>query len=139
MASYLEPGLLERFLVHILSPVYRITEDDTIRDPKMCKFGYRSPTSGLSEIFFFAADLKDIAIELRDLVQSRVSASKFTTVYNQIRQGTLSVRKERKEAKILQMAINPQAAAARKAYKNTVKKDSRKRRNQSFRYALYFV
>lgn len=35
MASYMDPGRLENFLVHILSPVYRITEDDTIRDPHM--------------------------------------------------------------------------------------------------------
>ncbi|KAK1236291.1 U3 snoRNP protein [Marasmius sp. AFHP31] len=113
MASYLESGVLERFLVHILSPVYRITEDDTIHDPKM-------------------AELKDIAVELRDLVQSKVGANKFANVYNQIRQGALSVRQGRKEAKILQMATNPQAAAARKAHRNSVKKDSRKRKNQSF-------
>ncbi|KAL0573671.1 U3 snoRNP protein [Marasmius crinis-equi] len=114
MASYLEPSVLERFLVHTLSPVYRITEDDTIQDPKM-------------------SELKDVSVELRDLIQSKVWATKFTTVYNQIRQGVLSVRKERKEAKILQMAINPQGAATRKAHRNTVKKDSRKRKNQSFR------
>ncbi|KAL0061427.1 U3 snoRNP protein [Marasmius tenuissimus] len=113
MASYLESGLLERFLVHILSPVYRITEDDTIHDPTM-------------------AELKDIAVELRDLVQTKVGATKFANVYNQIRQGALSVRQGRKEAKILQMATNPQAAAARKAHRNSVKKDSRKRKNQSF-------
>ncbi|KAF9258369.1 hypothetical protein L218DRAFT_1080452 [Marasmius fiardii PR-910] len=113
MTSYLESDLLERFLVHILSPIYRITEDDTIHDPKM-------------------SELKDVSVELRDLVQSKVGATKFTGVYNQIRQGVLSVRKERKEAKILQMATNPQAAASRKAHRNTVKKDSRKRKNQMF-------
>lgn len=35
MASFLEPKRLEMFLVHILSPVYRIIEDDTIRDQQM--------------------------------------------------------------------------------------------------------
>jgi hypothetical protein len=35
MASYMEPTRLDSFLVHILSPVYRITEDDTIRDAHM--------------------------------------------------------------------------------------------------------
>ena len=37
MASYMDATRLERFLVHILSPVYRIIEDDTIRDAHMGK------------------------------------------------------------------------------------------------------
>ncbi|ESK84634.1 u3 snornp protein utp20 [Moniliophthora roreri MCA 2997] len=113
MASHLDPSILERFLVHILSPVYRLIEEDTINDPKL-------------------AELKDVAIELQELVQTRVGPTRFSIVYNQIRQGVLSVRKERKEARVLQMAINPQAAANRKAHRNAVKKDSRKRKNQSF-------
>lgn len=35
MASYMEAERLEQFLVHILTPVYRVTEDDTIRDSQM--------------------------------------------------------------------------------------------------------
>jgi U3 small nucleolar RNA-associated protein 20 len=35
MASYLEPERLETFLVHILSPVYRIIEEDIIHDTQM--------------------------------------------------------------------------------------------------------
>lgn len=35
MASYMEAEKLERFLVHILTPVYRIVDDDTIRDSQM--------------------------------------------------------------------------------------------------------
>jgi U3 small nucleolar RNA-associated protein 20 len=32
MASHMDPTLLEMFLVHILTPVYRILDDDTIHD-----------------------------------------------------------------------------------------------------------
>lgn len=35
MASHMEAALLEIYLVHILSPVYRILDDDTIRDDLM--------------------------------------------------------------------------------------------------------
>lgn len=35
MASYMEPNKLETFLVHILTPVYRLMEDETVRDPQM--------------------------------------------------------------------------------------------------------
>lgn len=38
MANYMEAALLQEFLVHILSPIYRITEDDTIRDQPMGEY-----------------------------------------------------------------------------------------------------
>ncbi|KAJ4487801.1 armadillo-type protein [Lentinula aciculospora] len=113
MTSFLDAAVLERFLVHILSPIYRLIEDDTIRDPKM-------------------TEMKDNAVELRDLVQSKVGTTKFSTVYNQIRQNVVALQRERREAKILHIATNPQAAASRKAHKNITKKDSRKRKNQTF-------
>jgi len=37
MTSHMEAARLEQFLVHILTPVYRLTEDDTIRDSQMGK------------------------------------------------------------------------------------------------------
>ena len=38
MANYMEASLLEGFLMHILSPIYRITEDDSIRDQRMGEY-----------------------------------------------------------------------------------------------------
>ena len=38
MANYMEATLLQEFLIHILSPIYRITEDDTIRDQQMGEY-----------------------------------------------------------------------------------------------------
>lgn len=35
MASHMDAARLEQFLVHILTPVYRITEDDSIRGSEM--------------------------------------------------------------------------------------------------------
>jgi U3 small nucleolar RNA-associated protein 20 len=35
MTSYMAADRIEKFLIHILTPVYRIIEDDTIRDPQM--------------------------------------------------------------------------------------------------------
>lgn len=37
MTSFLDGSVLEKYLTHILSPVYRIVEDDTIRDSHMGK------------------------------------------------------------------------------------------------------
>lgn len=48
-------------------------------------------------------DLKNTAVELQDLVQAKVGATKFSQVYNTIRQGVVSVRRERKTARVLQV------------------------------------
>ena len=37
MASHLDAEVLDHFLVHVLNPVYRVIEDDTIHDPQMGK------------------------------------------------------------------------------------------------------
>jgi U3 small nucleolar RNA-associated protein 20 len=35
MAAHMDAERLEKFLVHILTPAYRLAEDDTIRDSQM--------------------------------------------------------------------------------------------------------
>ena len=35
MVSYVDAIVVERFLINILDPVYRVVEDDTIRDSHM--------------------------------------------------------------------------------------------------------
>lgn len=41
MVSFLPPEQVQKFLTHILSPLYRIVDDDTIRDPQMGQFVYQ--------------------------------------------------------------------------------------------------
>lgn len=125
----MEATRLEQFLVHILTPVYRITEDDTIRDPQMSKF-LPMPIARLLNLNL--AELKTIATELQGLVQSKVGVTQFTSVYNQIRQSVLGLRRERKVARVMQVATNPEAAAKRKMQRNVIKKDSRKRKDRGF-------
>ncbi|KAJ7227174.1 armadillo-type protein [Mycena pura] len=110
MAAHMDSGRLEAFLVHVLTPVYRIAEDDTIRDAQM-------------------DELKATCIELQDLVQSKVGPTKFSAVYNQIRQGVLGVQRERRATRVLQVTVDPQAAARRKQQRNSIKKESRKRKS----------
>ncbi|KAI5120165.1 hypothetical protein M0805_008432 [Coniferiporia weirii] len=113
MASHMDGVRLEQFLPHILSPLYRIAEDDTTGDAQM-------------------NELKTLCSELQDLVQAKVGTTKFAAVYNQIRQRVASVRRERRTVRVVQATTNPQAAAKRKLYKNAGKKESRKRKNSGF-------
>lgn len=126
----MEPNRLELFLVHILTPVYRLTEDDTIRDSQMGTFSVSSANSSPAETR--SDELKTIAVELQDLVQSKVGTTKFSNVYNQIRQSVLGVQRERKVARATQVTTNPEAAAKRKLQRNVIKKDSRKRKDRGF-------
>ncbi|KAG1734522.1 armadillo-type protein [Suillus lakei] len=113
MASHIEGSQLERFLPHILTPVYRITEDDTIRD------------AGMEE-------LKVTATELLDLLQNKVGTTIFANTYNRIRQGASSIQQERRVARATKATTNPEAAAKRKLARNVGKKESRKRKNRAF-------
>ncbi|KAI0070349.1 hypothetical protein K474DRAFT_1670178 [Panus rudis PR-1116 ss-1] len=113
MVNHMEAEKAEQFLTHILNPVYRIAEDDTIRDAHM-------------------DELKTLAIELQDLLQNKVGTTKFANVYNRIRQGVQSLRQERRTARAVQAVVDPQAHAKRKQQRNVAKKESRKRKNQSF-------
>lgn len=109
----MEGTQLERFLPHILTPVYRITEDDTIRD------------AGMEE-------LKVTATELVDLLQNKVGTTVFSNAYNRIRQGASTIQQERRVARATKATTNPEAAAKRKLARNVGKKESRKRKNRAF-------
>jgi U3 small nucleolar RNA-associated protein 20 len=77
-------------------------------------------------------ELKTVCIELQDLIQSKVGTTKFSAAYNQIRQSVLGVQRERKATKALQVTVNPEAAARRKLQRNSIKKESRKRKSSTF-------
>lgn len=65
-------------------------------------------------------------------MQSKLGTTKFANVYNQIRQKVISVQRDRKTARALQVATNPQFTAKRKMHKNANKKESKKRKNAEF-------
>lgn len=101
MVSYMQATDVERFLMHILSPVYRIVDDDTVRDPQMGKLCTLSRCNFM--LTFVTEELKTLAIELQDLVQSKVGTTTFANVYNSIRQKVLTVRRDRRTARVIQV------------------------------------
>ncbi|KAF6761032.1 U3 snoRNP protein Utp20 [Ephemerocybe angulata] len=113
MATYMTPARLEKFLTHILSPVYRIIEEDTIQDQQL-------------------DELRTTATELRELIQQKVGGTVFSTTYNVIRQKVLEVRRERKTKRLVIGTLDPAQAAKRKEKKTLLKKESRKRKDRSF-------
>ncbi|EJD40333.1 hypothetical protein AURDEDRAFT_146375 [Auricularia subglabra TFB-10046 SS5] len=114
MANHMPPAQTTKFLLHILAPVQRILDEDTIADAPMDA-------------------LKALASEVQDLVQKKVGTTAFTEVYSSLRNRALNVRRERKEARALLVATNPERAARRKQQHEAVKKESRKRKNRDFK------
>ncbi|KAF8589509.1 hypothetical protein K439DRAFT_362879 [Ramaria rubella] len=113
MASYMGTGSLETYLVHILTPVYRILDDDTVKDS-------------------LTGDLRTLAQELLELVQNQVGTTKFVEVYNLIRQSVAVIRQERRNEKVVQAVKNPQAFARRKIQHNQVKKNHKIKSTRKF-------
>lgn len=50
-------------------------------------------------------ELKTLAVELQDLVQAKVGTTKFSDIYSSIRQKVVSVRRERKAARVIQVRL----------------------------------
>lgn len=105
MVAHLEPVQVEKYLMHMLAPVYRITEDDTIRDPHLGKCPDAVSSSHLGNIASID-ELKTLAVELQDLIQTKVGTTKFSIVYNNIRQNVLGLRQERKTKKAVQVGTD---------------------------------
>ncbi|KAH7099278.1 armadillo-type protein [Auriculariales sp. MPI-PUGE-AT-0066] len=114
MSIYMDAALTTKFLVHMLAPVQRILDEDTIDDEP------------------FDA-LKTLAAEVQDLVLKKVGTTAFTEVFSKLRNRSINVKRERKEARALMVATDPQRAAARKKQHDAVKKESKKRKNRDFR------
>lgn len=93
MVSYMDADALGRYLVHILTPVYQLLNDDTVRDTDM---GTSLDLHNCLLLKTRLDDIKAAAQELQDMIQTKVGTTTFTTVYSQIRQGNLAVRRERK-------------------------------------------
>ncbi|KAG8737812.1 U3 snoRNP protein [Ceratobasidium sp. 414] len=118
MSSHLPAPTLEHFLPHILAPVYRISEEETIKDTQL-------------------EPLKTFTHELQALLQQRTGTTAFAAAYSRIRQGVVRVRRERKIQRATQAAAQPEVAARRKLQRNIAKKEGRKRKDRSFAYVFY--
>ena len=71
-------------------------------------------------------------------MQAKVGTTKFSLIYNQIRQSAVGIQRKRKIARALLETTNPEAAAKRKIQRNVIKKDSRKRKESGFLYVSFF-
>ena len=81
-----------------------------------------SPENGLIK------DLKDLAQETLELLQSRVGVTAYTQAYNKVKEAVQEKRRERKYKRSIQQVADPEKAAVKKMRKNERKKFVRKKK-----------
>ena len=104
---------IDKFLTHILIPLYRVTDDTT-----------RSAEHG---------ELQALAREVLELLQTVVGTSAFAATYNSVQQRASAQRRSRRTERLLRTVKDPEQAAKRRAARNTAKHASRKRKNAANR------
>ncbi|KAL1410173.1 U3 snoRNP protein [Vanrija albida] len=102
------------FLIHILSPIYRILDDE----------GDLAGLDGAGGI----DDLRTLATEVRDFVQAKVGATNFSKTWEKIRRHVGDKRQVRREARSRMAVADPKAWAARQERRGEKKKESKKRK-----------
>ncbi|KAG0375311.1 U3 snoRNP protein [Mortierella sp. AD032] len=114
ITTHIHTDELKPYLIPIISPIYRIVNDETAKGPE-------------------TEELKKLGSEVLDLVQKRAGTTDYYMAYNKIRQHVLQVRQERKQKRVMQAMNDPQARARRRLQKNEMK--SRKRQLKTKEYA----
>ncbi|CEH17868.1 DRIM (Down-regulated in metastasis)-like proteins [Ceraceosorus bombacis] len=113
MATQLESSRIEPFLSHMIGPIFRILDDESLKADRF-------------------DELKSLAMEVQELLQAQLGATRYAAVHSRIKQAILEKRRERKTARLMQGISNPEAATARRAKENAKKHESRKRKNAKF-------
>ncbi|KAG0232192.1 U3 snoRNP protein [Actinomortierella wolfii] len=111
--TLIKPEELTPYLVPIISPIYRIVNDETAKGPEV-------------------EELKRLGQEVMDLVQKRAGTSEYLTAYNKVRQHVLQVRRERRQKRVMQALNDPEARARRRLQRNEMKSRKRQAKTKAF-------
>jgi U3 small nucleolar RNA-associated protein 20 len=96
--DHLRQKQAERYLVHVLSPIYRILDEGgDLTAESGAQIGEQG---GIGETHTLTTDdLKQLATEVRDLVQNKVGTSMFSRTWESMRQKVAGKREERRDAR----------------------------------------
>ncbi|GAA5834879.1 hypothetical protein JCM11251_002051 [Rhodosporidiobolus azoricus] len=111
--SFLDVAALQRFVMQMAIPIFRISEDPNAQDPQM-------------------AELQTLAREVQELLQTKIGVTQYSAIHNQIRQKAAERRNERKQAAALQVLNDPAVDAQRREKRAALKKAQKKRKVAAF-------
>ncbi|KAL1915418.1 uncharacterized protein VTP21DRAFT_6876 [Calcarisporiella thermophila] len=113
MSNYIDSEDLGPYLIPIISPIYRMVNDETAKGKDI-------------------EELRRLGQEVLDLVQKRAGTTRYVTAYSQVQRRVAEMRHERKAKRSLRAITDPQASARRRLQKNEMKRAARKRKNEAF-------
>ncbi|GAA5980986.1 hypothetical protein JCM10908_003941 [Rhodotorula pacifica] len=111
--SFLDAATLQRFVVQMATPIFRISEDPNAQDPQM-------------------AELQTLAREVQELLQAKIGTTAYSQVHNTIRQKAATRRQERKQIITQQAISDPAEDAKRKAKRAELRKAQKKKRTAAY-------
>ncbi|KAF9975229.1 U3 snoRNP protein [Actinomortierella ambigua] len=113
LTTLIKPEELTPYLIPMISPIYRIVNDETAKGPEV-------------------EELKRLGQEVLDLIQKRAGKTEYLTAYNKVRQHVLEVRRERKQKRVMQALNDPEARARRRLQRNEMKSRKRQAKTKAF-------
>ncbi|GAA6031952.1 hypothetical protein JCM8097_003358 [Rhodosporidiobolus ruineniae] len=114
--SFLDAATLERFILQLAVPIFRIVEDPNAQDPQF-------------------AELQTLANEVSSLLQEKIGTTAFSRVYNDIRKRAAERRNARKVEQAQKVFTDPAEEAKRREKRAAQKKAGKKRRAQAMNEA----
>jgi len=108
-------AVVERFLPHMLSPLYRATSD------------------GQAEASAHGNDAVELAKEVTSLIEEKAGATAFLKAFSDVQKQATQKRASRKQARAVEAITDPGAAAQRKLAKNVMKRETIKRKKGKYR------
>ncbi|KAG2222075.1 hypothetical protein INT45_007961, partial [Circinella minor] len=108
IANHMQAEELPPYLVSMITPIYRVTNDQQIKDDKEFE------------------DLKQLGNEVLNMVQQKAGSTVYFAAYQRVRQRAADVRQERKTKRALEAVADPQLAAQRKIERRQKKRKTMK-------------
>lgn len=134
VVSHFDKTSLERFLVQMATPIFRISEDPNAQDPQMGEPAPLRPVESFADLasLSLTAELQTLAHEVQELLQSKVGTTAYSTVHTAIRQKAATKRQDRKREIALQAINDPAGEAKRKAQRSEQRAGQKKKRAAAF-------
>ncbi|KAI9252331.1 hypothetical protein BDA99DRAFT_563365 [Phascolomyces articulosus] len=112
IANHMQAEELAPYLVSMITPIYRVTNDQQIKDDKEFE------------------DLKQLGNEVLSMVQQKAGSTVYFAAYQRVRQRAADVRQERKAKRALEAVADPQLAAQRKIERRQKKRKMMKSKSK---------
>lgn len=113
MAQHLSRERIVTFLPHMVTPLFRLMDDETLRGGQI-------------------DTVKSLASEVQELLTEVVTPTVYAGVFSRVRSKAIERRQKRRTDRLMQGVLEPEKAAKRKQKRNEGKHESRKRKNQVF-------